>query len=502
VARVIEGGEMVGSGLGPGGRYTVRALVARGGFGAVYRAWDTSLQREVALKVLIPTLLHEPAFVERFRREALAVASLRHRHILEVYDFGEQADGTLYLVMPLIEGGTLKERFQQQGRAPWSGSEAHSLAAQLLPALDFAHDHGIVHRDVKPANVLLERDWAWLADFGIARMALGDSGGATLSGASAIGTPEYMAPEQVVADPARPLDGRADLYAFGVVLYELLTGRVPFKGETTWETCYQVLQAPLPRPRELNPLVPEPIEAVLLRALARDRDERFGSGAELEAALGQALSEDATRTPPLPHRQDGPTIIRREPAPVVRSGLPARLVRALKLDNSVYDEVREDSSTAALLQAAAIVAVSALLFGATSASIVLAESPFVDHPVSSAIGGLFGGLAGWAVWSFMCAAIGTGLFKGSGTTGQVLRTSGLAQIPSIFVVVAFVPSVGGLLYTPFAVWALLAEIGAVRQTLKLATPTAVLTLFLAGIVSTSVQWLIAIIVARVVAPIT
>jgi serine/threonine-protein kinase len=153
----------------------------------------------------------------------------------------------------------------------------------------------VVHRDVKPANVLLEGDWAWLADFGIATIAHGDASAyeGTLTGGGAIGTPEYMAPEQVVPNPARPLDGRADHYAFGVVLYELLTGRVPFKGQTTWETCYQVMQAPLPRPRELNPNIPEAVENVLVRALARDRDDRYASGLDLVAALGAAVGASA-----------------------------------------------------------------------------------------------------------------------------------------------------------------------------------------------------------------
>src|SRR5215471_19850922 len=120
--------EVLGQHLGPGNRYSLRTLVASGGFGAVYRAWDATLQRDVALKVLIPSLLHEPAFVERFRREALAVARLRHPHILEVYDFGEGTDGILYLVMPLVEGGTLKDRFHQRGRTVWNPAEVHGLA--------------------------------------------------------------------------------------------------------------------------------------------------------------------------------------------------------------------------------------------------------------------------------------------------------------------------------------------------------------------------------------
>jgi len=492
--------ELVGKELGPGARYGVKALVARGGFGAVYRAWDGSLQREVALKVLIPALLNEPSFVERFRREALAVAKLRHRHILEVYDFGEESNGMLYLVMPLIEGGTLKDQFLQRGRKPWTPAEAHGLAAQLLPALDFAHERGIVHRDVKPANVLLDRDWAFLADFGIARMALGDSAvaGGTLTGATAIGTPEYMAPEQVVPDPDRPLDGRADLYAFGVVLYELLTGRVPFKGETTWETCYQVMQAPLPRPRELNPTLPTNIESILVQALARNRDERFASGAAFEAALSNAT--DQRDNVPVPHPHDELTVVAVDGSnsnadvhPAARTSTTwrtfvPRLLRAARLDNSLYDEVRSDTSTTSLIQSAIVVGVTAAVSSACLTIMLAPQLP--GNPVAAAIGGLFGGLAGWAVWSFMTAAIGTGLFKGSGTTGQVLRTGGLAQIPGLFSVVAVVPTIGVLLYLPVAVWSLVAEIGAVRQTLKLSTGLAVATALLAGVVSTPVQWLV------------
>jgi serine/threonine-protein kinase len=318
--------DLVGKEVGPRRRYALRSLVAQGGFGAVYRAWDSSLQREVALKLMIPALIHEPAFVERFRREAVAIARLRHPHILEVYDFGEESDGLLYLVMPLIEGGTLKDRFANEGRQPWQPSQALELAAQLLPALDFAHGRGVIHRDIKPANVLMDRDWAWLADFGIARLAMGDDGGGmTLTGATAIGTPEYMAPEQVVPDMQRPLDGRADLYAFAAVLYELLTGRVPFRGETTWETCYQVMSAALPSPRSLNSSLSEAVEATLVRALSRDRDARFATGAEFEAALRATTAPDSSPAPAVaPER----TLVTPVPVVRVRSNYLARVWRA------------------------------------------------------------------------------------------------------------------------------------------------------------------------------
>jgi serine/threonine protein kinase len=495
--------EFVDKNLGPRGRYKLRGLLARGGFGAVYRAWDSSLQREVAVKLMIPTLIHEPAFVERFRREAVAVAQLRHPHILEVYDFGEESDGLLYLVMPLIEGGTLKDQFSRGGRQPWPPRQVGALAAQILPALDFAHEHGIVHRDVKPANVLQEREWAWLADFGIARMAMGDDGGGmTLTGASAIGTPEYMAPEQVVPTYERPLDGRADLYAFGVVLYELLTGRVPFRGQTTWETCFQVIQAPLPAPRSLNPALSAALEAVLQRALARDRDERFASGARMEAALlaaieaspasqlGQAVVPLASDPPVGPERTlvSGGTLVElAKPAPVSPSQYLTRLWRAARLDPSVYVEVKRDVSAAALVQAAAVIALAGMS-SSVGFTLLQQESTGATQLVAAGLGGLVGGLAGWALWSFLAWAIGSGLMRGSGTPGQLLRTSGLAQTPGLLGFLTGVPLVGVLIYMAIAVWSLLTALGSLRQTLALNTGPALATIVLAGAPALLVQF--------------
>jgi serine/threonine protein kinase len=492
--------ELVDKNLGPRGRYKLRGLLARGGFGAVYRAWDSSLQREVALKVMIPTLIHEPSFVERFRREAVAVARLRHPHILEVYDFGEESDGLLYLVMPLIESGTLKDQFSKGGRQPWRPREVHALAAQVLPALDFAHERGIVHRDVKPANVLLERDWAWLADFGIARMAMGDDGGGmTLTGASAIGTPEYMAPEQVAPTFERPLDGRADLYAFGVVLYELLTGRVPFRGETTWETCYQVMQAPLPAPRSLNPALSEALEAMLQRALARDREERYASGASMEAALlaaienspasvlGQAAADapNASMVPPRNTLVLGGTIV--QPAPVNPSEYFNRVWRALRLDPNVYAEVKRDRSPPALIQAGVVVGLAGVSSSMGFALLQRADTGLAQL-LAAGVGGLVGGLAGWALWSFLGWAIGSGLFGGRGTTGQLVRTSGLAQVPSLLGFLSAVPVVGVLFYLAIAVWSLLTALASLRQTLELNTGKALATIVLAGAPTLLVQF--------------
>jgi hypothetical protein len=488
--------ELVGKQVGPRGRYGLRALVAQGGFGAVYRAWDSSLQREVALKLMIPTLIHEPAFVERFRREAVAIARLRHPHILEVYDFGEESDGLLYLVMPLIEGGTLKDRFASDGRQSWQPPQALELAAQILPALDFAHERGVVHRDIKPANVLMDRDWAWLADFGIARLAQGDDGGGmTLTGATAIGTPEYMAPEQVVPDMQRPLDGRADLYAFAVVLYELLTGRVPFRGETTWETCYQVMSAPLPAPRSLNPSLPEPVEAMLVRALARDRNARFATGADLEAALRAAI--DLQAAPALGAVPVERTLVTPAPAVRVKSNYPARVWRAARLDASVYAETKLDPSPQAAVCAALVVAVAA---AGSSIGFALLQQPDrgPGELVAAGIGGLVGGLVGLALWSVLSCWIGTALFRGSGTSGQMLRTSGLAQAPGLLGILVGLPSVGVAVYLAIGVWSLLTALACVRQTLGIGVAAALVTILLAGGLARLAEFAVTIGIANLV----
>ncbi|MBV9134084.1 MAG: serine/threonine protein kinase, partial [Chloroflexi bacterium] len=202
------------------------SVLGRGGMATVYEAEHTRLHRRVAIKVLDPSLTNRPDFVDRFQREAETIAQLEHPHILPVYDTGEEGD-LLYLVMFLVRDGTLKNRLRSTDPPPWAPRRVLQLASQILPALDVAHSQGIVHRDIKPDNILLHGDRAFLSDFGIAKLLMGDPG-LTVIG-TFVGTPEYAAPEQVLA---LPLDGRSDLYAFGVVLYELLVGHVPYQGDT------------------------------------------------------------------------------------------------------------------------------------------------------------------------------------------------------------------------------------------------------------------------------
>ena len=291
-----EGGEgdllldsMVGRTVGFG-RYQLLGLLGRGGMGSVYEAEQLNLRRRVALKVLDPALTRQPDFVQRFHREVETIAHLEHPNILPVYDSGEDDDGMLYLVMLLVRGGTLKDRLHLEP-PPWPARQVLKLAQQVLAALDAAHQQGIIHRDIKPDNILLHGERALLADFGIAKLMQGDPG-LTVVG-TFVGTPDYAAPEQVLA---LPLDGRSDLYAFGVVLYELLTGRVPYRADTPMGVALQHVQGMLPPPWELNPNLPLPIARVLVRALAREREQRYSTGPELAEALEQAIAESEGTT--------------------------------------------------------------------------------------------------------------------------------------------------------------------------------------------------------------
>ena len=270
--------------LGTLGPYRLVSLLGVGGMAEVYRAHDPRLDREVAIKVLPIDLARQPGFVERFRREARHVARLDHPNILPIYDFGEQ-DGATYVVMPLIEGGTLRERLIRQGVC--SLHEAVSIISQLAQALQEAHAHGLVHRDVKPANVLLGAgERVLLADFGIACALAEESEAALTQVGMGIGTAEYMSPEQARGEP---VDHRADVYALGIVLFQALTGQVPFSSDNHITTAMmQVHEAP-PAPRSLNPTIPQAMEAVILKALAKDPAKRFQSAAEFAHALSRAV---------------------------------------------------------------------------------------------------------------------------------------------------------------------------------------------------------------------
>ena len=280
------------------GHYRIVALLGRGGMAEVYRAEDERLGREVALKVLPPEFAWDPERVERFEREVRAGARLNHANIVTVYEFG-QGSGQHFYTMALMTGGDLKTRIRGNPNG-MPVAEARAVAAAVARALDYAHRHGFVHRDVKPENILFDEDGTpQLTDFGIARaMAAGTR--MTATGMS-IGSPHYMSPEQ-----ARGLevDGRSDLYSLGVVLYEMLTGRLPFDAGDTLAVAYAHVNDPVPElPRELTPWQP-----VIERLLAKSPEDRYASAGELAAVLaGEALPlAPATRVAPV-RREIGPT---------------------------------------------------------------------------------------------------------------------------------------------------------------------------------------------------
>ncbi|MBV9597278.1 MAG: protein kinase [Chloroflexi bacterium] len=262
-----------------GGRYRLVREIARGGMASVWEADDSLLDRRVAVKLLHAQFADEPEFLERFRREARAAARLSHPNIVPIYDVGEDSETrTPYIVMELVEGGNLKDRIRQA--APLPDAEIRTVGATLAATLEYAHGKGLIHRDVKPQNVLLGLDGRpRLTDFGIAQAVA--ASGLTRTGV-VMGSVHYIAPEQVRGGQAAP---QSDIYSLGVVLYEMATGRVPFEGETDLAIALaHAEQTPTP-PRTLNPRLAPDLERSIMRALAKSPAARFASAAEFAEAL-------------------------------------------------------------------------------------------------------------------------------------------------------------------------------------------------------------------------
>jgi len=278
---------MIGHTLGP---YQVLEELGRGGMAIVYKAFQPSLGRYVALKVLPEYFQHDPEFIARFQREARAAAQLNHPNIVTIYDVGEQA-GVHYIAMEYLDGGSLRDRL---ARGPLSVDQAQQIVEQVGSALDYAHTRGLIHRDVKPANILFTADnRPKITDFGIARA----SDGTRLTRTGVLmGTPEYMSPEQAQGGL---VDCRSDLYALGVMLYEMLTGRVPFQADTPHATLYAIIYQPPPPPRQIRPDLPLVVETVLLKGLAKRPDDRYQSGVELAIALRDAAVAAPAAAAPL-----------------------------------------------------------------------------------------------------------------------------------------------------------------------------------------------------------
>jgi eukaryotic-like serine/threonine-protein kinase len=290
-------------------RYQVEELIGTGGMSSVYRAHDTILGRHVALKVLHEHFSNDEEYVERFRREARAIARLNHPNIVTVIDRGE-FEGRQFIVFEHVSGENLKELVQREGPLPVQ--EALALTRQVARGLAFAHEHGIVHRDVKPQNVLLDEEGSpKVTDFGIAR-SLDPQEGLTQTG-TLLGTSDYIAPEQA---SGRRVDERSDQYALGVLLYELLTGEVPYPAETFMAVAMRHLRDPVPSVRERRREVPPEVDAIVARAMAKNPNDRFPSveamAAAIEAALGETGPEAATGIiRPAPARRPRPRSERR-----------------------------------------------------------------------------------------------------------------------------------------------------------------------------------------------
>lgn len=260
------------------GRYEVRSELGRGGMATVYHAYDPNFERDVAIKVLPEVFLHDPQFRARFEREAKTIALLEHPAIVPVYDFGE-SNGQPYIVMRYMSGGTLGDRLRQ---GALSLDETARLINRLSPALDAAHARGIIHRDIKPGNILFDQYGnAFLSDFGIAH--LGAEGLTNLTGASALGTPAYMSPEQIQGDGK--VDGRSDIYALGVLVYQMLTGQMPYSADTPAKVMMMHVLQPVPQILATRPDLPIGCDAIIVRAMAKEPNDRFATAGELAEAL-------------------------------------------------------------------------------------------------------------------------------------------------------------------------------------------------------------------------
>ncbi len=302
---------MIGKNLG---KYQVIEQLGEGGMATVYKAYDAALERYVAIKIIRAASLSDPLFLGRFQREAKALAKMDHPYILKVLDYGEQ-DGVPYLVMPFVGNGTLKQ--YTKDRLPYD--RAIGMVLPIAEALNYAHKRNIIHRDIKPANILFgESDEPILSDFGIAKML--DAGEQTqLTGTGlGIGTPAYMAPEQWNG----VADARTDVYALGIVLYELLTSRCPFQAETPAAILIKQVQDPLPRPKMFAPDVPDNVEALIFKALAKDPALRFQTMQEFIRAMNDVLQNKAisSATPPTLLVDPNATVMSpRPPAPAPMS---------------------------------------------------------------------------------------------------------------------------------------------------------------------------------------
>ncbi len=283
------------------GNYEIVSRIGKGGMATVYRARQVNMQRDVAIKIISADLAEDPQFMARFEREAQVIANLQHPRILPVHDFGHEGE-IAYLVMRLIEGESLYTRLRR-GSLPLR--QASKYVDQVSEALDYAHSQGVIHRDLKPNNVLIDEwDNLYLMDFGLAKI-VAASQSLTQTGA-VLGTPAYMAPEQWRGEP---VDARTDVYALGVILYEMVVGHTPFESDTPFTLMYKHCNDAPPSPRDTSPELPEAVEGVILKALAKQPEQRFQSAGELAREFGAVMRVAGSLvTAPSPHSESGESV--------------------------------------------------------------------------------------------------------------------------------------------------------------------------------------------------
>ena len=286
--------DLTGSTLG---QYHIQQMIGHGGMADVYLADQTSIGRQVAVKVLPAHFLQDRTFLQRFMQEVKVIAGLQHPHILPVYDFGEH-EGMPYIVMAYLTGGSLADRIHQSGGLPLP--DVTRLVQQIADGLAYAHENGIIHRDFKPSNVLLDgKDNAYLADFGIAKIT---ESTAQLTGSGVVGTPAYMAPEMAQRGGVTSL---VDVYAVGITLYQMLTGHQPYEADTPMGVLMAHMNQPIPDVREERPDLPDAVQTVIERAMAKDPMDRYQSPEELAQELARAAAGQA-----IPRRSHAPIATR------------------------------------------------------------------------------------------------------------------------------------------------------------------------------------------------
>lgn len=305
------------------GKYKIIEHLGRGGMAEVYKGYREDLDRTVAIKLMHPFLVAEQDFLIRFKREARAMAQMRHTNVVSVYDFDVFGDNTYYLVMEYIAGGTLKEKLvslaEKHERLPLETSVR--IALELATALAYAHDQEMVHRDIKPANIMLDENGkAILTDFGIVKLVGGQSNAFTATGAL-IGTPAYMSPEQALGKPG---DARSDIYSLGVLLFQMATGALPFQADTPLAVVMKHVNDPPPMPVISNPDIPAGLQEIILRAMSKDPDQRFQTASDIAAALRtvdlSAAPSQATASSTIQSKPQGVTS---EASPSMRTAVAA-----------------------------------------------------------------------------------------------------------------------------------------------------------------------------------